>query len=94
MINHIVMFRFGDDKEQVQIVKEKLEELPPRIAEIKHYEVGINMIESERAYDMVLISKFDSMDDLESYATHPAHEEVLQYIRSVATSIVAVDYES
>lgn len=94
MINHIVMFRFGDDKEQAKIVKQKLETLPSVISEIKHYEIGINMIESDRAYDMVLISKFDSMDDLENYATHPAHEEVLQYIRSVASSIVAVDYES
>jgi len=41
----------------------------------------------------VLVADFDSVADLEAYQVHPAHEEVVAYVRSVAAARAAVDIE-
>lgn len=95
MITHVVFFKLAEpSKETAQTIKTKLMTLPAKIPQIKHYEVGINIIESERNYDLVLISKFDTLEDLNTYQVHPDHQEVVTYIKSVASSIPAVDYDS
>ena len=96
MIVHIVMFKFKENnKEQnLQQVKQLLQELLPQIKELKSIEVGINLRKSDRAWDMSLYSTFDSLDDLSIYATHPSHLDVLEVIRSVILESKVVDYET
>jgi hypothetical protein len=55
-------------------------------------EVGVNFTDSERAMDLSLYSTFDSKEDLASYATHPAHLEVVSFIKEVTTASKVVDY--
>jgi hypothetical protein len=94
MITHIVVFKLAENNpEHAQNIHDKLMALPEVIPEIKHYEVGMNIIESERNYDLVLISKFDDVDALNTYQVHPEHQKVVAYIKSVTQSIIAVDYE-
>ena len=98
MIKHIVMWTVKEtadhDKEQnVQLVKEKLAALPTLIKEIKDYEVGINEIQSPAAYDVVLISTFDSWQDLDVYRNHPEHLKVAEFIGAVRDQRAVVDYE-
>lgn len=95
MITHVVFFKFADPTpETAQTTKTRLLALPAQIPQIKHYEVGINILESPRNYDLVLISKFDSLDELSAYQVHPVHQEFVTYIKSVTSSIFAVDYDS
>ncbi len=95
MIVHIVMFQFKEhDKEQnILKVKEMLERLPSKIDELNLMEVGIDFNGSERAYDMSLYSTFETKNDLSVYATHPAHLEVLSFIKEVVETTKVVDYE-
>lgn len=94
MLKHIVMFKFKENpQETAEELKRRLMALPAQIEEIKHFEVGINTIESARAYDAVLISEFESIDTMKAYQVHPAHQEVLKFTSQVSESIVAVDYE-
>ncbi len=95
MITHIVLMKLQDPSPEVTgKIQALLMALPPQIPQIRHYEVGVNIVASERAYDMALVSRFASLEDLDIYSKHPAHLEALQYIRSVLASAVAVDYES
>ncbi|RMG76986.1 MAG: Dabb family protein [Chloroflexi bacterium] len=95
MITHVVFFKLvTPNQETAQTIKSKLMALPKRIPQIKHYEVGINVIESARNYDLALISQFDTLEDLNTYQAHPEHQEVVNYIKSVTSSIIAVDYDS
>jgi hypothetical protein len=95
MITHIVFMKFKDRSPEIpQTVKDKLLTLPAKIPQIKHFEVGLDVMHSERSYDVALFSKFDSLDDLKIYNTHPDHVEVLGYIRSVLDVAASVDYES
>ncbi|QPC80661.1 Dabb family protein [Phototrophicus methaneseepsis] len=94
MLKHVVMFRFKEDKEATaEELKRRLLALPPQIDVIKGFEVGINLVASARAYDLVLISDFESLKDMQAYQVHPAHQEVGKYTSQVSESIVAVDYE-
>ena len=96
MIRHVVMWKLPEDEDKqanAQKIKEQLEELTDTIGEIKHLEVGINIKESDAAYDVVLISDFDNENDLQIYAGHPKHQEVADFIGSVVSERVVVDYQ-
>ena len=98
MIRHIVMFKLrktGDGKADERTkteVKTRLESLPAKIEVIRSMEVGINVVESERAFDVALVSTFDSLDDLETYRVHPDHQEVVRFIATVKDQSAAVDF--
>jgi len=94
MIVHIVMLKFKEQNkaQNVLMVKEGLEKLIDEIDVLKFMEVGVNFNESERAFDLSLYSKFESKDDLKTYATHDAHLKVLKLIREVTIESKVVDY--
>ena len=100
MIHHIVMFKLLDtgDKKLIEKnkldVKKRLEGLPSRIDVIRSMEVGINVNESARAFDIVLVSTFDNLEDLDTYRVHPAHQEFVDYIGRIRERAASVDYET
>ena len=98
MIRHIVMFKLKKTQSEDSLegikneIKLRLESLPGKIDVIRTMEVGINVVTSDRAFDLALISSFDSLDDLETYRMHPAHQEVVSYIGGVKDQSAAVDF--
>jgi len=60
---------------------------------VKHLEVGLNFSPEERAFDVALISDFETKEDLQTYATHPIHVEVVNFIKSLNAVSKVVDYE-
>jgi hypothetical protein len=96
MITHIVFFKLSDPSvENLSETRAKLLGMEGQIPLLRHLEAGIDVIRSERSYDVALITRFDSMEDLQAYQVHPYHAtEVVPFMRSVCTSISAVDYES
>ncbi len=95
MIKHVVFFKLKDPSpEMITATRARLLGMDGRIAELRHLEVGADVIRSERSYDLALVAHFDSLGDLQAYQTHPVHAgEVVPYIKSVCSSVVAVDYE-
>lgn len=99
MIKHIVMFKFREDteenkKSQLNEVKRVLDKLPEYIPEIRDYEVGINVSKQERAYDLVIVSSFDTQEHLDVYRNHPAHTDALEVIAKYKVDAKVVDFES
>ena len=98
MTKHIVMFKFREDvPESVRSTayatfKKGIEALPSVIDVIRYVHVGIN-INTDEKWDICLESTFDSLDDVRTYANHPAHKvvgkELMQYIAQRA----CVDFE-
>ena len=95
MITHIVFFKLNDPTaEALATTREKLLSMQGKIEQLRHLEAGIDVIRSERSYDIALITRFDSLEDLQAYQVHPYHAgEVVPYMKSVCSSIVAVDYQ-
>ena len=92
MIKHVVMWKFrpGTEAERERFL-EGLRGLYGVIPQIREQEVGVNRLEGN--YDAVLISLFDSPEDLAAYKTDPRHVEVSAICKAIRTDRAAVDYE-
>ncbi len=78
---------------QAHELQARLEALPVAIPDIQRLEVGINVSASARAADVVLVAEFGSPEELAAYSAHPAHQEVVAFIRGIAEESRVVDYE-
>lgn len=95
MVTHIVFFKLKEyNSENLNAVKDKLLSMDGKIDLLRHLEVGVDLIRSERSFDVALTTKFDTLEDLQSYQVHPYHAgEVVPLMKSLCSSIAAVDYE-
>lgn len=99
MIKHIVMWKFQDiaegksREENISIVKDRLYALVGQISEIRKMEIGVDVMHTAASMDLVLLTEFDSAEDLKAYATDPRHLSVAEYIGKVVSSRVVLDYE-
>ena len=96
MITHIVLFKLTEPTtENMAATRKKLLSMDGKIDLLRHIEVGVDVIRSERSFDIALTTRFDSREDLQAYQVHPYHAgEVIPHMKSVCSSIVAVDYEN
>jgi len=98
MIKHIVMFKLKEEAEgrdkaaNTQMLKAMLEALPASIKEIRFFEVGVNFLQASIAYDLVLVSQFESLEALQSYQKHPEHLKVFDFVVKTCESRIVVDY--
>lgn len=96
MVKHIVSFKFKGDKEQRLKVanrfKDALLQLPGQIDVLHSMEVGINENPAEN-WDLVLIAIVDSMQDVETYAKHPAHVAAAAIMAPYKEDRACVDFE-
>ncbi len=100
MIKHIVMWKFKDfaegatKQENILKVKAMLEKLPEKIDFIREMKVEINVNPKEGMYDAVLISAFDSLEDVNAYRVHPEHKKVSSFVSLIRENRASVDYET
>lgn len=98
MLKHVVMWQFKEEAEgktraeNCQYVKEQLESLPAKIPFIRKLEVFLNQYQSSMSADMILITEFDSKDDLDLYGVHPDHAKVSEYVSLVRSSRMVCDW--
>lgn len=94
MIQHIVSIRLKEEfKSKAEMIKRGLEALPEKINEIKYFEVGINISVSPSAYDLVLVSEFETLSSLKAYQIHKEHVKVLEMIKLYKLDSIVVDYK-
>ena len=94
MVKHIVMWKFKEgEQENMMLFRERLLALKDQIPEIRAMEVGVNINPSERSYDAVLVSEFDSLEALKSYSVNSLHKAVSDFCKTIRTNSVSVDYE-
>lgn len=99
MITHVVCWKVKDrvgelDKPAIlEKLKSDLEALPGHIEDILSLTVGINVNESEAASDVTLLSTFADWEALAAYQAHPAHREVVEFVKQVVSERRVVDFE-
>ena len=93
MIKHIVFFKLEDNSEaNKEAVKTRIMGMNGKIDLLKHIEVGVNFSPEERAFDLALVTDFETKEDLQAYAIHPLHVEVVTFLKSINTVTKVVDY--
>lgn len=95
MIKHIVCFKLKDNSEEKCIeAKNILLSMTGKVPQIREIEVGVDLLHSERSYDIILQVTVDDMAALDAYQNDEYHCSVVKpYMHSVREGSVAVDYE-
>lgn len=95
MLTHVVLFKLKDrSPESIETTRKVLANMEGKIPVLKSIEVGTDVLHSGRSYDIALITKFDSLEDLNTYDNHPVHEEVKAHMRQAVDVSASVDFES
>lgn len=92
MLKHVVCIKLKDRSRASELAT-LLMSLDGRVETLKSIEVGVDVLGSERSWDLLLVTVFDSMQGMQEYQKHPAHLEVAPTLREAAEQIATVDYE-
>ena len=93
MVKHIVMFKLKEKTvENLETAVSTLRGLDGKIESLRFIEVGVDLKESERSYDLVLTTHFDDQEGLYAYASHPTHLPVIETMRNLCSNSIVVDY--
>lgn len=99
MVKHIICLKLKDfaegnpKSENAKLAKEKLLVLKEKIDVIKYIEVGTNDPKaSTDNFDIVLITEFDSFEDLNTYQKHPEHVKTSDFIKKIKDVRACVDF--
>jgi hypothetical protein len=92
MIKHIVLFKVND-KSKIEEAKQLILNLKNQIPEIIDIEVFSDIGYDKTASDFGLITTLKTKEDLDIYAKHPKHLEVINFIKTIAIERRAIDYQ-
>ena len=95
MIKHVVCFKLKDNSDEA---KEKatnvLLSMITKVPQIWGIEVGQNILDSKRSYDLILQVVVEDLKKLEEYQQNEYHVNVVKkYMHEKIESSVEVDYE-
>ena len=100
MLVHIVFWRLHDPapngrtKQHNAIeLKRRFEALAGVIPGMTRCEVGIDISGTDESSDVVLYSEFESKAALDAYQPHPAHKDIVGFLKGVRSERRVVDYE-
>ncbi|NPA88368.1 Dabb family protein [Caminibacter pacificus] len=91
MIRHVVIFKTKEDAPLLEF-KKRIENLKNFIPEIKHIEVGVDIRYDKNPSDFCVITEVENIKDLDIYAKHPKHLEVIEFIKPYVIERRVVDY--
>lgn len=81
MFTHIVLFKVKEPtKENLRFLEETLLSMNGNIKELKQLEVGIDVIKSDRSYDIGIVTRFDSKEDYLAYDVNEFHVEKVKKV--------------
>ncbi len=94
MLKHIVCFKLKDNSiENCEKAKEVLLSMKENVELLRDIRVGIDILHSDRSYDLILEIVLDDENALEEYQQHPYHVQVVKkHMHAVRETSVAVDY--
>ena len=99
MIRHVVMWKLKAEALGMQKpalaaeMKKRLEGLVGVVPEIRSFQVGLNVLESDTSRDIVLVSEFDDLAALDRYVKNPDHQLVVDFVKQIFEERRAVDFE-
>lgn len=96
MIEHIVLIKFSPkttEEQKQELIKRTLalKNIIPGIVDIQQ---GINFSNRSQGYEVGLTVRFKDRASLENYGPHPAHQEIVSYLKGIGLEdSIIVDFE-
>lgn len=91
MIQHIVMWKFKEGADPTEFLT-RLASLEGKIECIRSMSVHRSAVKNSE-YDAVLLSTFDTVEDVERYKNDPRHVEVAALCKDIRITRSAIDIE-
>ncbi|MCI1581046.1 MAG: Dabb family protein [Clostridium beijerinckii] len=92
VINNLLLKLKNRDADSIKKTQEVLLSMRGKIDVLIDIQAEINIRPGESNYDIILITKFASLKDLDKYLIHPNHLEVAKFIGSVLDTQASVCY--
>ncbi len=94
MIKHIVCFKLANPNEELcNKTKEILLSMKGNVPMLLDVNVGIDFLHSQRSFDIILETYFNSKEDLDSYQVDPYHCSVVKtHMHAISEKSIAIDY--
>ena len=87
MVKHIVLFKLKEKTaKNMEAAVSTLRGLDGKIESLRIIEIGVDFKETERSYDLVLITHFDDQEGLSAYASHPTHLPEIETMRNLCSN--------
>ena len=95
MIKHVVCFKIKDEyKNKIEEAKNTLLSMKGKVPTVLDINVGIDLLHSERSYDIILEVIVESMEHLEIYQKDLYHcTFVKPLMHEIRCASVAIDFE-
>jgi hypothetical protein len=93
IINNLLLKLKNRDADTIKQTQEVLLSMKGKIEALQDIQAEVNIRSGQSNYDIILITTFASMEDLDKYLAHPAHLEVAKFIGSVLDTQASVCYE-
>lgn len=94
IINNLLLKLKDRSPENIARAREVLLGMKGKMEVLVELTVETNIRSGPAAYDILLIAKYNTMEDFEAYLIHPVHVEVGKYIAGVVESSASVCYRA
>ncbi|OMF23864.1 stress protein [Paenibacillus sp. FSL H8-0548] len=90
IINHLLLKLNDSDATKIKETKDVLLGMKGNIPALLDIQVEVDIRHDASSYDLILITKFASMRDMETYLADPLHLQVAKFIGSVLDTQASV----
>lgn len=97
-LRHVVAWKLAAEDadtraEHAREITARLNALVGVVPSVRALSVGPNAAYPDTNWDIAIVADFDDAAGLDAYQVHPAHQDVVVYVRSVVSDRAAVDFE-
>ena len=93
VVNEIMLKLKEKTDENITELQNILLGMKGNIEQLHDIKVNVNICTGAAAFDVLMITKYDSMQKFNEYITHPYHMEVGKYVLGVCEQTASVCYE-
>ncbi|MEK4003602.1 Dabb family protein [Paenibacillus sp. FSL H3-0333] len=90
ILNHVLLKLKDRRPEHIEQAQTVLLGLRGKINVLLDVQAEANVRPGPSAYDLILITKFASLEDMDEYLIHPAHQEVARWMGTVLETQASV----
>ena len=93
MLKHFVFIKYrqGTSDAHIDEFLRRTRALPESIPVVRDLEVGRDVLHSPRSWDVMLAMRFNSLEELREYQTHPAHQALMAFNDPQVADVGSVD---
>ena len=94
MLTHIVCWKYKSEitQQQKETHLAKLKNLPNVIPNIISFNIGFDILNLERSFDLGLVAVYPDRAALDFYTEHAVHQEAARMGKEIADRVVSVDF--